>query len=449
MAFGSKFAGIEVKIGADTSRLGRDMRKADGIVGRFSKAASNALMGVGVAAAGAAIKIGVDGVKAYIEDEKAARKLAVTLENVANAKKEQIASVEEYITKTMFATGVADDELRPAMARLLRSTQDITKSQKLLNLSLDISAGTGKSLDSVAAALGKSYDGSNASLGRLGLGLDSAILKEGKFSDITKQLRKDFQGFAEADANTMEGKLARLNLRWQETKEQIGGVILEGLEPLMDWFETAEGQKTIENLMGSMVNGFKTLAENLPEIIEGIKTIMNTFKDSKIDLTAFADPKLLAAAMAWKYTPGPFQIKAIAALAAYQLGDARAQTGDEAIQTTLRTAIGSTPEVAAKLRKESKFTGSFADLAMQQSSFDYAMNAQQGLGQAGYTGSNFLGGVGAIGSRRAGQMALNNVNITINQAVDPKQTAISVQRAIAKAERMGINTNLLGKGLGN
>ena len=73
MAFGSKFAGIEVKIGADTSRLGHDMKKADGIVGRFSKAASNALMGVGIAAAGAAVKIGVDGVKAYIEDEKAAR----------------------------------------------------------------------------------------------------------------------------------------------------------------------------------------------------------------------------------------------------------------------------------------------------------------------------------------------------------------------------------------
>jgi len=446
MAFGSRFAGIEVKIGADTSRLGRDMRKADGIVGRFSKAASNALMGVGVAAAGAAIKIGVDGVKAYIEDEKAARKLAVTLENVAGAKAEQIASVEEYITKTMFATGVADDELRPAMARLLRSTQDITKSQKLLNLSLDIAAGTGKSLDSVASALGKSYDGSNASLSRLGLGLDAATLKEGKFSDITQQLRKDFQGFAEADANTMEGKLARLNLRWQETKEQIGGVILEGLEPLMDWFETAEGEKVIQDLLDGMVEAFKVLAKELPGIVKMITNLLSSFKNSSIDFSALATPGLIAGAMAWKYTPGGPQFKAAAALMAYLAADPATQERgnwvakpgalDAAKKSAFVPIVGVTTTQA---EMDAQIAANYAQLG----------NVLTGNTQtSGATWNNPIPGIRSQ-LQQIQQQGRAQVLITINQAVDPKQTAINVQRAIAKAERMGINKNLLGKGIGN
>ncbi len=446
MAFGSKFAGIEVKIGADTSRLGRDMRKADGIVGRFSKAASNALMGVGIAAGAAAVKIGVDGVKAYIEDEKAARKLSVTLQNVAGAKAEQIASVEEYITKTMFASGVADDQLRPAMARLLRSTQDITKSQKLMNLALDVSAGTGKSLDSVAMALGKSYDGSNASLSRLGLGLDANILKEGKFNDITKELRKNFQGFAEADANTMEGKLERLNLRWQETKEQIGGVILEGLEPLMEWFETAEGQKVIEDLLNGMVEAFKFLAAELPGIVTSLTNLLSSFKNSNIDFSGLATPGLVAGALAYKYTPGGPQFKVAAALMAYLAADPATQER------------GNWAQEPGALEKAGKTNIPIPGVSITQEQMDASIAARQAnlgnvlLGAGTKSGaSSWQNPIPGLRNQLK-QIQRNNgatVNITINQATDPKQTAINVQRAIAKAERMGVNSGFLGKGLGN
>ena len=41
------------------------------------------------------------------------------------------------------------------------------------------------------------------------------------------------------------------------------------------------------------------------------------------------------------------------------------------------------------------------------------------------------------------------VNINVSGAVDPKATAIAVQKAINKANRMGINGKFLGNGLGN
>ncbi len=123
------------------------------------------------AAAGAyAVKIGIEGVKAAIEDEKAQTQLALALENATGATKAQIAATEQSILQMSLATGVADDELRPALGRLVRSTSDTEKAQQLLATALDISAATGKPLESVANALGKAYDGNTASLGKLGIG---------------------------------------------------------------------------------------------------------------------------------------------------------------------------------------------------------------------------------------------------------------------------------------
>ena len=412
----AKFAGIDIRIGADTRTLGRDLRKADGLVGKFSRAASTALTGVAIAATGAAIKIGVDGVKAYVEDEKAARTLAVTLENVVKAKESQIAGVEDYITKTMFAAGVADDELRPAFARLIRSTQDITKSQKILNVALDVSKGTGKSLDSVVAALGKSYDGSNASLSRLGLGLDATLLKEGEFSDIMKQLRHDFQGFAEADANTMEGKLARLNLRFSETKEQIGGILLQGLEPLMEWFQTAEGEEAIQGFMKGLKTTFQAIADLVPYVIDGLKKLGSLASGLNISFDDIMTPEMLAAAAAFRVAlPLGLPAATLAGVTAWAVAhDARnpaQRVGN------YKPNAGLVDQYNMKIQND-----------LTASPFEFRNSKAWGTGQYGFSGTGIV--------------------INVSGAVDPAGTAIAVQKAINKGNRLGIGGAYLGTGLG-
>ena len=148
------------------------------------------------AAAGAAIgAFAVESIKNAAADEKAQRLLALTIENTTSATAAQIAGVEKYISTTSIAIGVTDDELRPAFARLTRSTKDVEEAQKLLNLALDISSATGKPLEAVANALGKAYDGNLASLGRLGLGIDQSILKSKDFDLVFNTLTKTFWRF--------------------------------------------------------------------------------------------------------------------------------------------------------------------------------------------------------------------------------------------------------------
>jgi hypothetical protein len=131
------------------------------------------------------------------------------------------------------ATGVADDELRPALGRLVRSTSDTEKAQQLLATALDISAATGKPLESVANALGKAYDGNTASLGKLGIGLSAAELKTMNFTQVQGKLSDLFGGAAARNADTYAGRIARMQIAFDEAKETIGFALLPILEKLM------------------------------------------------------------------------------------------------------------------------------------------------------------------------------------------------------------------------
>jgi hypothetical protein len=231
---------LKLSILADVDQLKKSLNSANADVensssklGEFSKKAGLAFAAAAAAAGAYAVKLAVDGVKAAIEDEAAQVRLATALKNTTGATNEMIASVEKQILKTSLATGVADDQLRPALSRLVRSTGDVTKAQDLLNLSLDISQATGKSLDSVANALGKSYDGNSAALGKLGIGLSAAELKTMSFTKQQEYLTKLFGGAAAANAETFAGRIQVLKNGFNEAQEAVGARLLPIIEQLV------------------------------------------------------------------------------------------------------------------------------------------------------------------------------------------------------------------------
>jgi len=169
MATGSRT--LKLSILADVDQLNKSLKAANGDVENssnkisdFGKKAGLAFAAAAAAAGAYAVKIGIDGVKAAIEDEKAQVQLANALRNATGATDGQIAATEQYILKTQLATGVTDEKLRPALARLALSTNDITKAQDLLSLAIDISTQSGKPLEAVANSLGKAYDGNTAAI---------------------------------------------------------------------------------------------------------------------------------------------------------------------------------------------------------------------------------------------------------------------------------------------
>jgi hypothetical protein len=209
-------------------------------------------------------------VKAFAEDDKAAKALGTTLKNLGLAYGSNIGTVNGFISRLEMQTGVLDDELRPAMDRLLRATGDVTKSQELLGLALDISAGTGKSVTQVSQSLQKAYLGQKQALGRLGVGLTKAELETSSFEEIQARLAVLFAGQASAAADTYAGSLSKLTVASNNAKETIG-------KGLVDALMTITNSSTTDEFIAKIDKAAQAIADFVRETGEFIRITKSIF----------------------------------------------------------------------------------------------------------------------------------------------------------------------------
>lgn len=241
------------------------------------------------AALGALALAGKAAAQAAIEDERSQAELARTLEASTKATDAQVAATEDLISKMTLATGVADTDLRTALATLARGTGDVTKAQDLLNLALDISAATGKDLTSVSEALSKGYNGQYLALNKLDPTLREVIKSGGDFNDVGGRLAETFGGAAAAAAETTEGKFKRLNVALGEAQESIGQALIPVIEaflPLIqgaaEWVqENADVVKVLAIAIGGLatavltVNGVMKVYEAATTAATAAQTLFN------------------------------------------------------------------------------------------------------------------------------------------------------------------------------
>jgi hypothetical protein len=172
--------------------------------------------------------------KAAVEDQKAQDLLAQQLRTSAMATDDVIAQNEEFISSMSMAKAVTDDELRPAMANLVRSTGSVEMAQDLMTTALDIAAATGKDLETVTMALGKAANGQTAALTKLDPSLKGVIDSESTLGDITDALSVSFGGAADVAAKSYEGRMKSMKIAMDETKESIGAALLPALQKLLE-----------------------------------------------------------------------------------------------------------------------------------------------------------------------------------------------------------------------
>lgn len=208
---------------------------------------------------------GKGAIKAFAADEKAARSLALQLKNTGNAF--AAPQVEGFIANLQKTTGILDDDLRPAFRTLLTATGDVAKSQKALNLALDISAGTGKDLSAVSMALAKGFGGQTTALSRLGAGLDKATLASGDMDKITSILTAKFQGQAKEAVKGYAGQMALLTVATQNSKEIIGEGLLDALSSI--------GKDNSVATLGSQMENVATQTAN---VVRGIGVLIAKLK---------------------------------------------------------------------------------------------------------------------------------------------------------------------------
>lgn len=255
---------------------GKGFKQAETALDKLNKSGKDLTRTLGIALGGAAIlAYAKNAGKAFAEDEKAAASLSRTLDNLGLAFSSNAGTINGFISRLERQTGVLDDELRPAMDRFLRATGDVAKSQDLLNLSLDIAAGTGKSLTQVSQSLQKAYLGQTQAIGRLGVGLTKAEITSSSFEEISAKLSSLFAGQAATAAEGYAGSLGKLQVAANNAKEIIGGGLFDAISAL--------GGGDVNNATGNI----EKLATGIADTLRNVGELMARLKSLKPVLIAF------------------------------------------------------------------------------------------------------------------------------------------------------------------
>jgi hypothetical protein len=228
--------------------------KAQFAIKKAAVPAAAALAGLGAVA--------FDAVKGAMEDAAAQEQLARNIRGVTNASDSAIKKNEDFISSLSMATATADDELRPALAKLVTGTENLEEAQDGLRLAQDIAAGTGKDLATVSDALAKAYAGNDKGLKALDPRMKT-LLKDGLDVEGAMSVLADtFGGDAAAAADTAEGRFKRLSIGLAETKESIGAALLPAIQAVLPFIERlgtwAQENTTTFLIVGGAIAGIAT-----------------------------------------------------------------------------------------------------------------------------------------------------------------------------------------------
>jgi hypothetical protein len=231
---------------------------------KVSSNIKKAFLTIGVGLSFAAIAKGFkDSTQAAQQDVKGRELLTIAIQNNTKATQDQIDEVDNYIERTEVAAAVSDDILRPALGSLVRATGSTTRAMELLDVALDVSAGTGKDLGTISEAMSKALGGNVGALRRLIPTLNDT-------EDPMVQLARAFKG---ANAEAAKGKTwERFEIILGNIQEMIGVVLLPILEEFSQWFtETYPKVQDFFDKVGEAIAS--------PEVQKALEDLGQSFDD--------------------------------------------------------------------------------------------------------------------------------------------------------------------------
>lgn len=227
------------------------------------------------------VQFGKAAVKAFEEDEVAARRFESALKgvNLGFATPE----IENYLENLEKFTAITKGQLRPAFQTLAATTRSVTMSQDLLNTAIDVSTGTGVDLQTVINDLSRSFLGNNTSLAKYELGLSKSELKAKSFNEIQELLNNQFSGQRAAFLDTYAGKVSLLEASYERMQTTIGS-------GLVDAFTLLAGENGIAGATDSMERFGVVAADVIRGVGVAISEVQSRipFSDSFLDPTKFS-----------------------------------------------------------------------------------------------------------------------------------------------------------------
>jgi len=238
---------------------GKALKKAKQDVNVFDKQLKSLARTLGFTfSATAIVAFSKKAVKAFAEDEAAAKSLQLQLENTGNAFR--VTEVEAYI-KSLEKTFAILTDLRAPFKTLLNVTGSVDLAQRSLEAALNISAGTGENLNTVVNAIAAGVRGQTKAIRGLNTGIDESILATGNMNKIMAELEKKFSGQASARLDTYAGKMDALKKSSGEATKIIGEGLIDALDILSEDETVTDLSEAMENFAENTAAATKAIAK--------------------------------------------------------------------------------------------------------------------------------------------------------------------------------------------
>jgi hypothetical protein len=249
-------------VNAVTTFDGKALAKGQKQISGFEKNVKNLGKAFGLTFSAAALaQYGKNAVKAFADQQLEVAQLTTAVRNLGLAF--ATPEIDRYIDKIEAATGVNRNLLQPSMLKLLQVTGSVTKSQELLNLAMDVSAGTGTDLAKTSEILSQAYVGNFKGLRSLNLGLTQAELASTNFEEVQKRLQVLFAGQAKVAADSYVGSMNKLAIASENASEKIGKSLVGALTAL-------SGGETIDDTI-SKIDKLSSAVAGLIDVTVGLK----------------------------------------------------------------------------------------------------------------------------------------------------------------------------------
>jgi len=249
-------------VNAVTTFDGKALAKGQKQISGFEKNVKNLAKAFGLTFSAAALaQYGKNAVKAFADQQLEVAQLTTAVRNLGLAF--ATPEIDRYIDKIEAATGVNRNLLQPSMLKLLQVTGSVTKSQELLNLAMDVSAGTGTDLAKTSEILSQAYVGNFKGLRSLNLGLTQAELASTNFEEVQKRLQVLFAGQAKVAADSYVGSMNKLAIASENASEKIGKSLVGALTAL-------SGGETIDDTI-SKIDKLSSAVAGLIDVTVGLK----------------------------------------------------------------------------------------------------------------------------------------------------------------------------------
>jgi len=170
------------------------------------------------------ITFGKESVAAFMEAELNAKKLNTAITTIG---KDGAASFQKLIDQSAILQdkGIfSDDAIQSAQTQLAQYGLFANEIEDIIPLIADMAAATGMDLGQATDMVISGLNGMTRGLKSVGIEFKDTGSMAGNYQEVLKGLNK-FQGQMDSVMETSTGKLQNLGNKWEDFKEQVGGVL--------------------------------------------------------------------------------------------------------------------------------------------------------------------------------------------------------------------------------